>query len=151
MHPAKDDDEDFEGSTWTDAQVAAQVNYATFGAHYLSQGKTDLGMAWHAEVSFMNALDDPYDTCEQQYWAGLFVPVAATWFIQAATKIYDMCRDSTGVRGYSLRRWAFWKCRFLEIAANEDFMISIRDMASRAASKMNKVDGDAAMSEATLS
>ena len=142
MHPAKDDDEDFEGSTWTDAQVAAEVNYATFGAHYLCQGKKDLSMAWHAEVSFKVALDGPHDTPEQQYWARLLVPAAATWFIQAAMKIFDMCRDSNGVSSYSLERWAFWKCRFLEIAANEHLMISIRDMASRAASEMDKVDGE---------
>ena len=91
-------------------------------------------MAWHAEVSFSVALDDPHDTPEQQYWTELLVPAAATWFIQAATKFADMCRDSNGVRGYSLERWAFWKRRFLEIATHEDLMISIRSVASRAAS-----------------
>ena len=142
MHSAIDDDKYFEGSTWSDAQVAAQVNYASFGALYLSQGKKDLGMAWHAEVSFRVALVEPHETPEQQYWAGLLVPVAATWLIQAATKIYDLCQNSNGVRGYSLRRWAFWKRRFLEIAAHEDLMISTRNMASRAASGMDTVDGE---------
>ena len=147
MHPVNDYDDYFEGSSWSDAQLAAQVNFATFGAHYLCQGKKDLSMAWHAEVIFSEALDDPHDTPEQHYWAELLVPAAATWFIQAATKIYDMCQDSDGVRSlhtyswsYSLERWAFWKCRFLEIAANEALKISIRDMASRAASEMGKVD-----------
>lgn len=141
MHPANDYDDYFEGNTWSDAQVAAEVNYATFGAYYLCQGKKDLSMAWQAEVSFSVALDDPHDTPEQQYWAELLVPAAATWFIQAATKFYDMCRDSSGVRGYSLERWAFWKRRFLEIATHQDLMISIRNVASRAASEMDKVDG----------
>ena len=142
MHPANDGDECFKGSTWSDAQVAAHINYATFGAHYLCQGKKMLSMAWRAEVSFIEAHDHSHDTCEQQYWAVFLVPAAATWFTQAAMTIHNMCRDSNGVRGYSLESWAFWKCRFLEIAANEHLMISIRDMAPRAASEMDKVDGE---------
>ncbi len=105
-------------------------------------------MAWHADVIFSEALDNSHDTPEQHYWAKLLVPAAATWFIQAATKIYDMCQDSNGVRSllrtyswsYSFERWAFWKCRVLEIAANEALKISISDMASRAAFVMDKVD-----------
>ena len=100
-------------------------------------------MAWRAEVSIRAALDEPHETPEQKYWAAYFVPVAATWLIQAATKIYDMCQDSNGVEGYSLRRWAFWKRRLLEVANNEHLLtISIRNMASRAACEMDKLDGE---------
>ncbi len=128
---------------WTDAQRAILMNVVTFGAMYLSYGYKDIGMASHAEASFMDGVEVPYETLEEQRRAETVVPPAATWIFLAGDKIYELCKlgKLDKGRGFSLGRWAIWKRRFSEIAANERLMRSVTLIAARAAFKMGKIEG----------
>lgn len=128
---------------WTDAQRATLLNVMTFSALYLAHGQRDIGMPFHAEVSLMDGVQEPYQTQEQQRRAATNVPPAATWILLAGEKIYELCKNRKAEkgRGFSLRRWALWKEKFGEIAANEGLDDRVRDFASRAALEMGRVEG----------
>lgn len=152
-------DEMEEGGDW-DAQAVPLLNATTFGATYLALGRQPIGMAFHAEVSLMQAIEVPCQTPEQQRRAAMYVPPAATWVLFAGESIHKLCEidhdrkdgapGSTPNgdewlwgkgRGYSLERWAFWKKRFGSIAATEDLKDSVRDIATRAKSVMESIEG----------
>ena len=82
------------------------------------------------------------------------------WVLFAGQSIYKLCKvnhdrrdgapGSTPYgyewlwgkgRGYSLGRWEFWKKRFGEIATTKELKDSLRDIAARAASKMEEMGG----------
>ena len=131
---------------WTDTQRATLLNVTTFGALYLAHGRQSIGMPFHAEVSLMEGIEVPYQTPEQQRRGMTNVPPAATWVLVAGEKIYELCKndydrkDDKG-RGYSLGRWALWKKRFSEIAENQELKDGIKDVALRAASEMERIEG----------
>ena len=102
----------------------------------------------------------PCQTLEQHQRAAMYVPPAATWVLFAGQSIYELCkinhdrRDGAPGstlygdgwlwgkgRGYSLGRWGFWKKRFGEIATTKELKDSVRDIAARAASKMEEMGG----------
>jgi hypothetical protein len=87
------------------------------------------------------------------------VPPAATWILIAGEKIHALCKVDHECRdgapgspvittrvalgkgqGYSLERWKLWKKRFYEIAATEELKDSIRDIAAKAASKIEEIE-----------
>ena len=127
---------------WTDAQKATLLNVTNFSALYLDHGQKDIGMSFHAEVSLMEGIEVPYQTPEQQRRAATVVPPAATWILLAGEKIYDLCKsgkDDKG-RGFSLRRWALWKAKFGEIATNQGLEDNVRDIASKTACEMGRIE-----------
>lgn len=106
---------------WTDAQAATPLRVTTFGALYLAHGTRDLGMPFHAEVSFMDGVEEAYQTPEEQKRARVNVPPTATWIFLAGEEIHELCRINyhriadmspyskslwKGGNGYSLERWA---------------------------------------------
>ena len=142
------------------AQAEALLNATTFGAMYLVKGKQDIGMAFHAEISLMQAIEVPCQTFEQRQRALIFVPPAATWVLIAGNKIYELCKidhdrqdgapGSTPIgdewlwgkgRGYSLGRWGLWKSRFGDIATAQGLNDSVKEIAARARSEMVRVEG----------
>jgi len=131
---------------WTEAQRATLISVTTFGALYLAHGLQPIGMSFHAEVSFMEGIEVPYGTPEQQRRAPTNVPPAATWILLAGEKIYELCKsnldrkDDKG-RGYTLARWALWKKRFGEIANTEQLNGSVKHIAARAFSEMKRIEG----------
>ena len=129
---------------WTDAQKATLVNVVTFGALYLANGRRDLGMAFHAEVSFLEGIEEPYQTSEQQRRAATMVPPAATWILLAGKKIYELCQVDDGKNGkgraFSLERWSLWKSKFGEIATNPALSASVQNIAAKAASEMGEIE-----------
>ncbi len=148
-----------EEGDW-DAQALALLNATTFGAMYLALGRQSIGMPFHAEVSLMQGIEVPCQTLEQQRRAVMYVPPAATWVLLAGERIYELCkidhdRKDGGPgstpngsewlwgkgRGYSLARWAFWKKRFSEIATTQELKDSVKDIAARAASEMERIEG----------
>ena len=127
---------------WTDAQKAKLMNVITFSALYLTYGQKDIGMSFHAEVSLMEAIEVPYQTPEQQRRAATVVPPAATWILLAGGKVYELCKsgkDENG-RGFSMGRWALWKEKFGEIAANRELGDDVRNIASKAVSEMERIE-----------
>lgn len=130
---------------WTDAQRAALMSVTKFGALYLAHGTQQIGMAFHAEVGLMHGVEEPYQTPEEQRRAPTNVPPAATWILLAGEKIYELCKanlyrkDDQG-RGYSLDRWALWKKRFGEIANVRGLTDGVKDIASKAASEMKRIE-----------
>ena len=139
---------DNEGD-WTDAQRTVLLNVTTFGALYLARGLRSIGMDLHAEDSLMDGLEEPYDTPEQRRRAATVVPPASTWILLAGEAIYEFCkkehkrREGLGQygRGYSLGRWVVWKEKFGLIGALGNLEQSVRRIAQKAASEMNRVDG----------
>ena len=103
-------------------------------------------MAFHAEVGLMHGVEEPYQTPEEQRRAPTNVPPAATWILLAGEKIYELCKanlyrkDDQG-RGYSLDRWALWKKRFGEIANIQGLTDGVKDIASKAASEIKRIEG----------
>ena len=131
---------------WTDYQRATLLNVTTFAALFLAHGRQSIGMPFHAEVSLMEGIEEPYQTPQQQRRAATNVPPAATWILLAGEKIYELCtkdydRDDDQGRGYSLERWALWKKRFRETAENQALTDAFKDIASRAASEMERIAG----------
>ena len=127
---------------WTDAQRATLLNVITFSALYLTHGQKDIGMSFHAEVSLMEGIEVLYQTPEQQRRAATVVPPAATWIFFAGGKIYEICtrgKDDKG-RGFSMGRWALWKEKFDEIAANQELGDNVRNVASKAAAEMERIE-----------
>ena len=142
------------------AQAVPLLNATTFGAVYLALGRQPIGMPMHAEISLMQGIEVPYQTVEQQRRAVMYVPPAATWVLLASEKIFELCKTdhdrqdgapgSTpegdewlwgNGRGYSLGRWTFWKKRFSEIAIITELKGDLMDIAARAASEMDKIEG----------
>jgi hypothetical protein len=149
------------GGNWDD-QAVPLLNATTFGAMYLARGKQPIGMAFHAEVSFIQSVEVPCQTPEQQRRAGMYVPPAATWVLLAGQSIHELCKSDyhrkDGApgsvwdgdewlwgkgRGYSLGRWTFWKKRFGEIATTQGLKDDVKDIAARAASEMGIIEGQA--------
>ena len=131
---------------WTDSQMATLLNVTTFGALHLAYGRLSMGLPFHAEVSLMEGIEVPYQTPEQQRRAITNVPPAATWVLLAGEKMYELCtndykREDDRGRGYSLWRWALWKKRFREIAENRELTDVVKDIASKAASEMERIGG----------
>ena len=143
-----------------DSQTMRLLNAITFGARYLALGRHPIGMPFHAEVSLMQGIEVPCQTLEQQQRAATGVPQAATWVILAGERIYELCKidydrkdgapGSTWIgdewlwgkgRGYSLGRWALWKKRFREIATIQELKDGVKDIAARAASEMERIEG----------
>lgn len=143
-----------------DAQTVPLLNATTFGAVYLALGRQPIGMSMHAEISLMQGIEVPYQTLEQQRRAVMYVPPAATWVLLASEKIFELCKTdydrqdgapgSTpdgeewlwgNGRGYSLGRWTFWKKRFSEIAILTELKGDVMDIAARAASEMERIEG----------
>lgn len=69
----------------------ALLNATTSGATYLVNGKQDIGMAFHAEISLMQGIEVPRQTPEQQRRALMSVPPASTWVLIAGKSIYELC------------------------------------------------------------
>lgn len=128
---------------WTDAQKATLLNVITLSALYLAHGQQDIGMAFHVEVSLMEGIETLYETPEQQRRATTVVPPVATCIILAGEKIYDLSKtgknDNGKGRGFNLGRWALWKTKFDEIAANQGLSESVRNIAAKAAFKMERI------------
>ena len=100
-------------------------------------------MPFHAEVSFMEGIEVPYQTPEQQRRAATVVPPAATWILLAGGKVYELCKsgkDDKG-RGFSMGKWVLWKEKFGEIAANQELGDDVRDIASKAVDEMERIEG----------
>ena len=117
---------------------------------YLPRGLHPVGMDLHAESSFIDGVEEPYETPEQKRRrACIVVPPAATRVFTAGEKIYELCksnhnrREVSGQygRGYSLGRWSVWKSRFGSIAAAEGFGVGVCDIVQQAAGKMDGIDG----------
>lgn len=145
-----------EGGSW-DAQAVPLLNATTFAAMYLVGGRQPIGMPFHAEVSLMQGIEVPCETPEQQRCAIMYVPPAATWILLAGESIHQLCKTDHNRkdgapgstpsnvswlwgkgRGYSLERWAFWRGRFSDIARSPNLSDEVKDIASRAASAMDK-------------
>ena len=107
----------------------------------------------------MQGIEVPCQTPEQQRHALIFVPPAATWVLIAGKSIYELCKvdhnrqdaapGSTPIgdewlqdkgRGYSLGRWDLWKSRFSEIATAQGLKETVKEIAARASSEMDRVD-----------
>lgn len=148
-----------EGGSW-DAQAVPLLNATTFAAMYLVDGKQSIGMPFHAEVSLMQGIEVPCETPEQQRCTSMYVPPAATWILLAGKSIYQLCKTDYNRkdgapgstpdnvvwlwgkgRGFGLERWAFWKGRFNDISGTQNLSDEVRDIASRAASAMDKCEG----------
>ena len=127
---------------WTDAQRATLMNVITFGALYLVHGEKDIGMPFHAEVSFLDGVEAPYRTLEEQRRAKTDVPPAATWILIAGEKIYELCEHGQHDRGrgFSLGRWALWKARFHEIALNQALPNDVKLIAAQAVKRMQGIE-----------
>lgn len=154
--PDIEPEDELEDGEW-EAQSVPLLNATTFGAMYLARGKQPIGMPFHAEVSLMQGIEVPCQTPEQQRQAAMYVPPAATWILLAGERIYELCKNDhdrkdsdPGLgdewlwgkgRGYSLGRWAFWKKRFGEIATTQGLKDDVKDIAARAASEMEKIEG----------
>lgn len=105
-------------------------------------------MPFHAEVTLLEGVDDsPYQTLEQQRRAPALVPPAATWILLAGEKIYELCRygNPAEERWYSMKRWDSWKRRFADIAANQWLTPNVREIASKAALEMGRVQSQIAV------
>ena len=143
-----------------DAQAVPLLNATTFGAMYFAHGRQQIGMSFHAEVSLMHGIEVPYQTPEQHRRAMMYVPPAATWILLAGEEIYGLCKNDHDrqdgapgstfdtdewlwgkSRGYSLGRWAFWKKRFSEIATTRDLKDGVKEIAEKAAAKMEMIEG----------
>ena len=151
---------DQERGDW-DTQAVPLLNATTFGATYLAHGTQRINMSFHAEVGFKQGIEVLYNTPEQRQRAIIYVPPAATWILIAGDIIYGLCKndhDRTAVErgfskpsgewlwtgrdwGFSLERWAFWKKRFGEIAMTQELRDSIKDIAARANSEMERIEG----------
>ena len=102
----------------------------------------------------------PCQTLEQQRRAVMFMPPAATWVLVAGKSIYELCKVDHNCRagapgstpnndewmwgkgrGYSLGRWRLWKTRFSEIATAQGLKDSVKQIAARASSGMDRVEG----------
>lgn len=118
------------------------MNVITFGALYLLHGEKDIGMRFHAEVSFMDGIEVAYQTPQEQRRAVTLVPPAATWILIAGEKIYELCKHGKldRGRGYSLVRWALWKKKFSEIAVNQGLPKDVTLIAAQAATEMQKIE-----------
>lgn len=145
-------------SGYSEKYALPLLNATTFGAIYLNQGKQPVGMAYHAEASFIGGIEVPYQTPDQQREAEMYVPPAATWILLAGEKMYELCKSDYnrrecaripypmnpwlwfGDRGYSLGRWEYWKQRFSEIAMTQGLQDSVKDIAARALSKMGMIE-----------
>lgn len=127
---------------WTDAQRATLMNVVTFGALYLTYGQKDLGMSFHAEVSFMHGIEESYVTPEQQRRAITNVPPAATWILLAGKKIYELCSNGKldRGRGFSLERWALWKSKLGDIGSNPGLPMAVKIIARQAAEEMLAIE-----------
>ena len=142
-----------------DAQAKALLNATAFGAMYLAIGEKDKGMAFHAEVSLMQGVEVPYQTPEQQRRALISVPPAATWVLLAGKSTHKLCKISHNRqdgapgstpsgnewlwgkrRGYSSGRWGLWKSRFSESATTQGLADSVKEIAARASSEMDKIE-----------
>ena len=91
----------------------------------------------------MEGVQEPYQTREQQRRAPTNVPPAATWILLAGKKIYELCKNGKDDKGrdFSLARWALWKEKFGEIAANEELDDSVRSIAEKASAEMESLEG----------
>ena len=127
---------------WTDEQKAKLMNVITFSALYLTHGQKDIGMSFHAEMSLVEAIEVPYQNVEQQRRAATVVPPAATWILLAGVKIHELCKSGKDdkSRGYSMGRWALWKEKFGEIATNRELGDDVRNIASKAAGEMERIE-----------
>ena len=126
------------------------MNATTFGALYLARGIYPIGMDRRAEDALMAGIEDySYDTADEHRRAATVVPPAATWLLLASEKIYELCkndymrREDMGRygRGYSLARWSVWKQKFVSITAIDELEQSVRDIAEKAVSEMDRIDG----------
>ncbi len=124
---------------------------------YLSRVPNMTGMSLYAETCLSEAVEGPYETPEPRYRAAMYVPPAATWILLAGETLYQFCKDDYkrkdgapgdgrdwllwNGRGFSLKRWAFWKKRFYDVAATEELDSSVRDYARRAADHMGRIEG----------
>lgn len=155
MQIAIEADESMEADAWL-AQATPFLNATSFAATYLSRVPSMTGMSLYAELCLMEALEGPYETPEPRYRMAMYVPPAATWILLAGRRLYQLCKDdyqrndgpSAGGgerlwwngRGFSLKRWAFWKQRFCDITATEGLKGSIGDYARRAADEMGRIE-----------
>lgn len=103
-------------------------------------------MSQHAEVSLLQGIEVPCETLEQQQRASVVIPPAATWIVLAGEEIYALCntdhaRNDRQGRGYSLRRWAAWKASFGRIMSNDALSDDVRDVAGKAISEMERIEG----------
>ena len=119
---------------------------------YLARGGQSVGMHFHAEVSLMVGIEEPYQTADLRRYAVRYVPPAATWILLAGETIYGLCKsDPKSVPkdewvwgkspGYSVGRWALWKKRFGELAIREGLEDRVKDLAARAVSEMDRIEG----------
>ena len=102
-------------------------------------------MSFHAEVSMMDGIEEPYTNPAQARRAPALLPPAVTWIMLAGQQIYDLCR--TGKldhgRGFSLSRWANWKNGFETATSTAQISVNLRLEAVSAVSKMKDIENAA--------
>ncbi|KAI9779301.1 MAG: hypothetical protein M1816_003614 [Peltula sp. TS41687] len=154
-----DEDDGTTDADW-DEQASLLLTATAFAAIYLARGRQPVGIWWHAEVSFMSAVEVLCQIPAQQRRATMYVPPAATWILLAGEGILDFCRTdfdradgAKGAtsyghewpwgkgRGFSMARWALWKTRFGEIATTQGLKDDVKDIAARAAAEMARIAG----------
>lgn len=131
-------------SDWTDAQKAALINSAIFGAQFLSFGQPSLGFELRAEAAFLDGIEQPWDTLKQQSLQqseGFLLP-AATWFIHSSRRIYEICKEGKLYQG---NRWNHWRCKLQQAAAHQALANDTRSIVSRAIFEMDEVEKDTAL------
>lgn len=116
-------------------------------------------MPYHALFGITSGVEEGYRTPEEYRNGAIFIPSAATWFLIAGKKIYELCKSNhrrkDGLRyffgekqdhewredsGYCLERWAFWRKRFGEIKMTQGLRDDVKDIAGRAFIKMGEVE-----------
>lgn len=126
---------------------------------YLDRGKLSANMPYHALCGITSGIEAGYQTPEDYRDGAIYIPSAATWFLIAGKKIYELCKsnyrrkDSSrylakekkdyqwrGDNGYCLERWAFWRKRFGEIKMTQGLQDDVKDIAGRAFIKMGEVE-----------
>lgn len=148
--------EDMEEDAWL-AQATPFLNATSFAATYLSRVPSETGMSLYAELCLIEAVEGPYETPERRYRAAMYVPPAAIWILLVGERLYRLCKDdyhrkdrtsTDGIqwlgwngRGFSLKRWAFWKQGFCDITATEGLESRVRDYARRAVDEMGRIEG----------
>ncbi|KAI5237087.1 hypothetical protein E4T43_08182 [Aureobasidium subglaciale] len=142
--------EGFSYDEWH-AQAPERLNASIFCASLMQKSedwKTE--MAFHAHDAFKEVMDG-FDEEEREVadaWK-MWIPPAVAWIEIAGDVLHKLCFEEKGVGGiersammksFCAERWAEWKSRFEELAAQEEIDEHCRFLARRAAMKMQATE-----------